>query len=258
MTTRPLASLLLLAIALPGCDKVTALLGQGEGEAKSEAKAETEKAEAKVESKGDAVAKADAKVEAKVDAPAPAAAAPAPAAPAAEPVAAAAAPEAAAAAPPPCIVGRWKAIEYLAEVRRAIAKDPTLSKMKRSSSGGLLGYDVGPLTDGKGTVSAKAEALRYVFNGKVEGFNVTLTFTLDGEAEAEYTLVGDDTIVVAKPGKDTFVAKANAKVEGMPKLAKSVRADHDFDGTFTYECTDKTLKVWRGKKGGEPLDFTRE
>lgn len=254
MTTRPLACLL-LGLSLPACDKINALLGKDEpaADAKAEAKSDA-KSDAKAETKGEAKTEektvAEAKVEAKADAPVAAA----PTEPAPTPVAEAVV----AAVATPCIVGRWKAIEYLAEVRRAIAKDPALSKMKRSSSGGLLGYDVGAITDGKGKVSAKAEALRYVFNGKVEGFDVTLTFTLDGEAEAEYTLVGDDTIVVAKPTKNTFVAKANAKVEAMKKITKSVHAKHEFDGTFVYECTDKTLKVWRNKKGGEALDYTRE
>lgn len=130
--------------------------------------------------------------------------------------------------------------------------------MKRTSSGGLLGYEVGAATDGKGPVSAKAEGLKYVFTGKVEGYAVTLTFTLDGEAAAEYTLEGDDRIIIGKPSTDTFKARASAKVDGFGKFSKSPKVDHEFAGSYVYECTPKSLKIWRNTKSGDALDFERE
>lgn len=254
----------MLCATTGACDRISALLDgkPAEGEAKTDTKGET-KADAKGDTKAET--KAEAAPTKAGDAPAspttPTAAAAAPptavaAAPTAPPTEAAVAPAAAGA--PPCIVGRWRAIEYLAEVRRAIAKDPTLAKMKRTSSGGLLGYEVGAATDGKGSVKSKAEGLKYVFSGKVEGFAVTLTFTLDGEAEAAYKLEGDNLIVIGKPSHDTFKARASAKVEGFSKFSKSPKVDHEFAGSYIYECTEKTLKVWRNTKSGEALDFERE
>lgn len=166
-------------------------------------------------------------------------------------------PTAASATAVPCIVGHWKAIDYLAEIRRAIHRDPSLRTMKHSSSGGFFGYEIDPPVDGKGAVRAKAEKLRYSFSPKVEGLKVDLTVTLDGEAEASYTLVGDDTIVVSKPSRNTMRARGVAKISGFGKYSKSPKVDPDFDGTFVYGCDATKLKVWRDAKGGEPLDFER-
>lgn len=251
------AALVALALGASGCDKVKGLLGQGDAAPATEpAKAEPAKAAAT-----DAPAKAAAEP-AKAAATAEPAAAAAPAAKA-EPVAVAAvepvaAPAAADAAAVPCIVGRWKGIDYMAEIRRAVHRDPTLRAMKHSSSGGLFGYQVDPPTDGKGIVKAKAEALRHAFSGKVQGYKVDLTITLDGETEASYTLVGDDTIVIDKPTRNTMRAKGSAKVAGVGSYGKSPKVDPDFDGTFVYTCDEKKLQVWRDTKSGEPLDFERE
>jgi hypothetical protein len=269
-----LCTFILLGLA-PGCDKVEALLGN-EPQSSEKDEAASGPAEPVAEPPKTAAAEPP-KTEG--ESPAPEAAEPSPSeASPAEPTDEAEEPEAnaepaaddAAEAEPtaeasvaaggtqPCIVGRWKATEYLAEVRRAIAKEPTLSGLKKSSSGGLFGYEVGPVEGGKGMVAAKAESLRYVFKGKVQGFPVTLTFTLDGEAEADYTLVGNDTIIVDKPKKKTLVARANAKVEGLGKHAKSPRVDHEFDGTFNYTCTDEKLEVWRLGGRKDITTFERE
>lgn len=253
------ATLLLLCATTGGCDRIQALV-DGEPAANAAAPSPTNDAKAPAIADAEPSTKPDTKPGTEPstasDTKATAAAKAADAAPstAAAPTEAAPTPVADA----PCIVGRWRAIEYLAEVRRAIAKDPTLAKLKRTKSGGLLGYEVGVAADGKGTVKAKAEDLRYVFTGKVEGFAVTLTFTLDGEAEAAYTLEGDDRIVVGEPSRDTLVARASAKVEGFSRFSKSPKVDHEFAGSYVYECTDETLKIWRNGKSGEALDFERE
>jgi hypothetical protein len=253
---RTISGVAALALALgAGCDKVKGLLGQGEA-APAEAKADPATAEgAKA-----AVASAPTKAEPAKAEPAPVAKADVAAAAKVEPVAAAvAADPASVAAAVPCIVGRWKGIDYIAEITRAIHRDPTLRTMKHSSSGGLFGYQVDPPTDGRGVVKAKAEELRYVFAGKVEGFQVGLTITLDGDTEAAYELVGDDTIVVSKPTKNTMKAHGVAKVEGLGKYGKSPKVEPDFDGTFVYTCDETKLVVWRDKKdSGTPVHFERE
>lgn len=255
MKARTISSAAVLVLALGGCDKLQGLLGESK----------TDPAPAKAEDKAAVAAKTEpaAKAEvakAEVAKAEPATAEPAKAEPTAAPTEAAAAPTEAAAAPAdqPCIVGRWKGIDYMAEIRRAIHRDETLRSMKHTSSGGLFGYQVDPATDGKGVVKAKAEELRHSFSGKVQGYKVSLTVTLNGETEADYELVGDDVIKVSKPKKNTMKAKGVAKVEGLGAYGKSPKVDPDFDGTFVYECDEKKLKVWRDKKEGEPLDFERE
>jgi hypothetical protein len=246
---RRISGVAIVVVALgAGCDRVKGLLGQGEP-APTEAKADAPKAEGTNADKAEPAKAEPAKAEIAAVAKAE------PIVAKAEPVAAAA-PVAAAV---PCIVGRWKAIDYIAEITRAIHRDPTLRTMKHSSSGGLFGYQVDPPTDGKGIVKAKAEELRYVFSGKVEGFQVGLTITLNGDTEAAYELVGDDTIVVAKPTKNTMKAHGVAKVEGLGKYSKSPKVEPDFDGTFVYACDETKLQVWRDKKdSGSPVHFERE
>lgn len=246
------AAALALALGAGGCDKLQGLVGEG--------KTEPSPAPAKTDDKAAVAAKTDpaaAKAEAKVEPAAEAKAEPAVEAKA-EPTEAAAAPTDGAPADQPCIVGRWKGVDYMAEIRRAIHRDATLRSMKHASSGGLFGYQVDPATDGKGVVKAKAEELRHSFSGKVEGYKVSLTVTLNGETEADYELKGDDIIIVSKPKKNTMKAKGVAKVEGLGAYGKSPKVDPDFDGTFVYECDEKHLKVWRDAKEGEPLDFERE
>ncbi|HWB78511.1 MAG TPA: hypothetical protein VG755_26285 [Nannocystaceae bacterium] len=254
MKARTISSAAVLVLALGGCDKLQGLIGETKTDpapAKAEDKAAVATKTDPAAAKAEPTAKAEPAAEAKAEPAAEAKAEPAP-------TEAAAAPTEAAPADQPCIVGRWKGIDYMAEIRRAIHRDATLRSMKHSSSGGLFGYQVDPATDGKGVVKAKAEELRHSFSGKVQGYKVALTVTLNGETEADYELVGDDIIKVSKPKKNTMKAKGVAKVEGLGAYGKSPKVDPDFDGTFVYECDDKKLKVWRDKKEGEPLDFERE
>jgi hypothetical protein len=253
----------LLAL-MPGCDRVEGLFSGGA--------AEDEKAEAKGEGKGEG--KGEAKTEAKAEAPAPAAA-PAGAAPvegtavveaAAIPEATAApeaAPAAIAATPEgtgtgqSCIVGRWDAIEYTAAVRHAIAKDPQLRTMKKTSSGGHITYVVEPPTGTSGKVTATADHLKYGFSGKVEGFPVRVDLDIHGETEASYELPAPDRIVIGKPSRNTMKVKANAKVEGLGAARKVNKVDLDFDGSFVYDCSSTELKVWRGTRSGDAMVFAR-
>jgi hypothetical protein len=241
---------------LPGCDQVQGLFSDEKPEAKAEAKTEA-KAEAKTE----------AKAEAKVAAGAPEAKAAA-GAPAVEVTAVAVAPEATAtpdaaatpegaAAGQPCIVGSWDAIEYTAAVRHAIAKDPQLRSMKKTSSGGHITYVIDPPTGTSGKVTATADHLKYGFSGKVEGFTVRVDIDINGETEATYELPEDGRIVVSKPSRNTMKVKANGKVEGLGAARKVDKVDLDFDGSFVYECSEKELKVWRGARSEDAMVFAR-
>ncbi|MCH9686535.1 MAG: hypothetical protein K0V04_34195, partial [Deltaproteobacteria bacterium] len=139
-------------LALGGCDRVQGLFSDAEPEA---AAAQPAASESKAEPK--APTEASTPVGGVAAAAAPAAA-PAKSPPTevagAKPGAAAAQPDAAAEGQPvPCIVGRWDAIEYTEAVRRAIAKDPQLRKLKKTSSGGHITY----VLDGEtNTVTATA------------------------------------------------------------------------------------------------------
>jgi hypothetical protein len=249
----------LLAL-LPGCDAVQGLFSDAEPEAaKAEPKAEAKKEEAKAaagapEAKGEAKAAAGAP-----EAGAAGAAAPAPAveatAVAAAPVAAAT-PDAATAGQP-CIVGRWDAIEYTAAVRHAIAKDPQLRSMKKTSSGGHITYVVEPPSGASSKVTATADHLKYGFSGKVEGFSVRVDIDINGETEATYELPEDGRIVISKPSRNTMKVKANGKVEGLGAARKVDKIDLDFDGSFVYECSEKELKVWRGARSEDAMVFAR-
>lgn len=231
----------------------------------SDAEPEAAKAEAKAETKAAAGAP---EAKAAVGAPeAPAAGAPAAGAPEAAPAAgapaadataaAAAAPEAAA-GEQPCIVGSWDAIEYTAAVRHAIAKDPQLRSMKKTSSGGHITYVVAPPSGTSGNVTATADHLKYGFSGKVEGFPVRVDIDINGETEATYELSGTDRIVISKPSRNTMKVKANAKVQGLGAARQADKVDLDFDGTFVYECSEKELKVWRGERSEDAMVFSRK
>jgi hypothetical protein len=231
-----------------GCDQVRGLLGQ-------DAPAETADAAAKApaENEAPADAKAVAKpvsADAKADAPAadaePAAVADAEPAPTAD------------AAAPPCVIGRWDAIDYSAAVERAIAKDSTLRGMKRTSSGGHVAYVLAPPEAGKGVITATADALTYAFSGKVQGFSVSAKVTIDGETVADYELVGTDGIRIAKPTKNTMKAKVAASVKGVASAKDNKSIDLDFDGSFVFDCTEETLEVWRGTRSkARPMSFRR-
>jgi hypothetical protein len=168
----------------------------------------------------------------------------------------AAVPEAAA-ADQPCIVGRWDAIEYTAGVRHAIAKDPQLRSMKKTSSGGHITYVVAPPSGTSGKVTATADHLKYGFSGKVEGYPVRVDIDINGETEATYELPGEGRIVISKPERNTMKVKANAKVEGLGATRKVDKVDLDFDGSFVFECSEKELKVWRGSRSADAMVFAR-
>lgn len=254
------AALLLLTVplALGGCDKVQGLLGD-DGE-KTEAKPKGE-AKAEPESKGESKeAEAKAEPEAKAEAaPEPEAAAepePEPEAeaePEVEPE-----PEAAPAGEQPCIVGHWEATDYLAEINRALRKDPTLKSMKYKSKSGTIGYVVEPLgADGKGTVRANADKLSYKYAGKVQGIGVSLGVTMNGDITASYSLEEPSRIVVDKPTSNNMRVSARVTLEGLGKHRDSQKVRHQFDGDFFYECTDEALKVYTDGKDRTPLSFER-
>lgn len=238
---------------VPGCDRVKGLFSDAEPEAaKTEAKAEA-KAAAKA-AEGAPAAGAPAAGAPTAGAPETA---PAAGAPAVEATAAAATPEAAA-ADQPCIVGSWDAIEYTAAVRHAIAKDPQLRSMKKTSSGGHITYVVAPPSGTSGTVTATADHLKYGFSGKVEGFPVRVDIDINGDTEATYELPGTDQIVISRPSRNTMKVKANAKVEGLGAARQADKIDLDFDGSFVFDCSEKELKVWRGSRSGDAMVFARK
>ena len=258
MTTaaRALVSLV-LPLALVGCDKVQGLLGDDgektEAKPKAEAEAKKSEAEPKAASK-DAVAAAEPETKAE---PAPEAAAePEPEAEAEpEPEAA---PEAAPTGEQPCIVGHWEATDYLAEINRALRKDPTLKSMKYKSKSGTIGYVVEPLdADGKGTVRANADKLSYKYAGKVQGIGVSLGVTMNGDITASYTLEEPSRIVVDKPTSNNMRVSARVTLKGLGKHRDSQKVRHQFDGDFFYECTDDELKVYTDGKDRTPLSFER-
>jgi hypothetical protein len=248
---------------LPGCDRVQGMFSDAEPEAaKAEAKAET-KAEAKAAAGAPEAPAAGAPAagapEAAPAAGAPAAGAPAAGAPAVAVTTTAAVPEAAAAAADqPCIVGSWDAIEYTAAVRHAIAKDPQLRSMKKTSSGGHITYVVAPPSGTSGKVTATADHLKYGFSGKVEGYPVRVDIDINGETEATYELPGEGSIVISKPERNTMKVKANAKVQGLGAARQADKVDLDFDGSFVYECSEKELKVWRGSREADAMVFARK
>jgi hypothetical protein len=255
--TIPRRLLVLVLLTLPtGCDQVRGLLGQdAPAEAKSEAKDEA-KEEAKADA-GAAKAPADAKAadaavgaiepdekgepDGKAEPPPPDAAA-----------------EVAGTDAMPCVIGRWDAVDYSAAVEHAIAKDETLRSMKRTSSGGHVAYLLADPKDGKGVITATADALTYAFSGKVQGYAVTAKVTIDGETVADYELVGDDGIRIAKPTKNTMKAKVAASVKGIASAKQNKTIDLDFDGSFVFDCTEEKLEVWRGARSkARPTSFRR-
>jgi hypothetical protein len=259
---RATRSVILCCLLAPSaaCDQVKGLLSDAEPEAtKAEAKAA---ADAPSASAATAPTKSEAPAVTVVAAPAPE---PSPT-PAATPDAPEAAPGsaptpdaavAAAAAGQPCIVGRWDAIEYTAAVRHAIAKDPQLRSMKKTSSGGHITYVIDPPTGTSGAIRATADHLQYGFSGKVEGFPVRLDLDVNGETEATYELPGEGRIVVGKPKSNTMKVKANVKIEGLGSTRKSSKVDLDFDGSFVYACSGDKLEVWRGVRSEDAMVFTR-
>ncbi len=263
--TQPRLALLALtcALTLPGCDRVEALFSDAEPETASEAKPAKADPDARQPTPAAALANADpaatpAKVAAAIADPAaatPAKVAPAKANPNDPPDAT---PQPVATTPTPrCIVGHWDAIEYTEAVRRAIAKDPQLRKMKKTSSGGHITYVVAAPTDETGVVTATADALSYRFAGKVQGMRVGLGVKINGETEAAYRLEGDDRIVVDKPTRNTMKVKANVTVKGLGSTGRRSTMDLDFDGAFTYDCSAESLTIWRGDRTGRPMVFER-
>lgn len=238
-----------------GCDQVRGLLGQDTpADAKAEAKAEPAAKEEPKADAGDAKATPDAKAasgaiepdekgepDGKAEPPPPDAAA-----------------EVASAGAMPCVIGRWDAVDYSAAVEHAIAKDETLRSMKRTSSGGHVAYVLADPNDGKGVITATADALTYAFSGKVQGYAVTAKVTIDGETVADYELVGDDGIRIAKPTKNTMKAKVAASVKGIASAKQNKTIDLDFDGSFVFDCTEEKLEVWRGARSkARPTSFRR-
>lgn len=238
---------------LAGCDRVQALFSDAESKP---ATAESKPAETKPAAAAPAASPAAAPTGAAA-APTPDAAAPTP--DAAAPTPDAAAPDAAAApvADQPCIVGRWDAIEYTAAIRHAIAKDPQLRSMKKTSSGGNITYVIDPPTGTSGAMRATAEDLKFGFSGKVEGFSVRLDLDIDGDTEATYELPSEGSIVVSKPKSNTMKVKANVKIAGLGSKKASDKVDLDFDGSFVYECSERELKVWRGARSDDAMVFAR-
>ena len=255
---------LALPLALVGCDKVQGLLGDDSAKTEAKPKADAEEnAEAKAESEEKSEAKeavAAAEPEAKGEAEPEAEAAAAPEADA-EPeteAEAEAEPEAEAAGEQPCIVGHWEATDYLAEINRALRKDPTLKSMKYKSKSGTIGYVVEPLgADGKGTVRANADKLSYKYAGKVQGIGVSLGVTMNGDITASYTLEEPSRIVVDKPTSNNMRVSARVTLKGLGKHRDSQKVRHQFDGDFFYECSDEELKVYTDGKDRTPLKFKR-
>ena len=273
---------LALPLALVGCDKVQSLVGGDAEKAdadkpdadksdadksdadKSDAdKSDADKADSKKAASDEADSKEAASDEPAPDAPADAdkadenAEAEADAAPEAEATPEAeAAPEAA--GEQPCIVGHWEATDYLAEINRALRKDPTLKSMKYKSKSGTIGYVVEPAgPDGKGTVRANADNLSYKYAGKVQGIGVSLSVTMKGDITASYTLEEPSRIVVDKPTENNMRVSARIKLQGLGKHRDSKKVRHQFDGDFPYECSDTELKVYTDGKDRKPLTFER-
>lgn len=257
--TIPCRLLVLGLLAFPtGCDQVRGLLGQdAPADAKAEAKAEpAAKDEAKAEA-GDAKATPAAKsADSVVGAVEPDANGEPDGK--AEPPPSDAAAEVANKGAMPCVIGRWDAVDYSAAVEHAIAKDETLRSMKRTSSGGHVAYVLDDPNGGKGVITATADALTYAFSGKVQGYAVTAKVTIDGETVADYELVGDDGIRIAKPTKNTMKAKVAASVKGLASAKQNKTIDLDFDGSFVFDCTEEKLEVWRGARSkARPTSFRR-
>jgi len=240
-----------LPLSLAGCDKVQGLLGDDGAKTEAKPKAD-DKPDAKAEDKPKAEDEPEAKAE---DKPAEtksdggaAEAEPAEAAPEAE----------AAPGEQPCIVGHWEATDYLAEINRALRKDPTLKSMKYKSHSGTIGYVVEPVgADGKGTVRANAAKLNYSYAGKVQGIGVSLGVTMNGDITASYTLEEPSRIVVDKPTSNNMRVSARVKLKGLGKHRDSQKVRHQFDGDFPYECSDTELKVYTDGKDRNPLTFKR-
>lgn len=265
-TTQAIVLTLCVGCVPLGCDQVRDLLGR-------DAPAETAASEAKAPAEGNDAAEAKAAetntpadpeasddAHAPADAKAPADAAAGDSAPD-EPEAEAGEPAPDAAPDPaslPCVIGRWDAVDYSAVVEHAIAKDATLRGMKRTTSGGHVAYVLAPPEAGKGVITATADALTYGFSGKVQGYAVNAKVTIDGETMADYELVGEDGIRIAKPSKNTMKAKVAASVKGLASAKQNKSIDLDFDGSFVFDCTEETLEVWRGARSkARPTSFRR-
>ncbi len=276
-----------VVVVLAGCDAVQGLVANGDqapanadaaaekpakGEKKQKKKKNTKlrSGEANAEKKSAARAPEKPAVVAAAVAdtpPGPEAAEPEAAEPeAAEPEAAepgAAEPEsgdaALASAQPPCVIGKWEALDYRAVIERAIRKDPELRKFHYASGGGTLGYEVEAPTEGRaGTVKQIAENVTYKFAGTIQGFKVGLTVKLNGENVAAYELKEPNRITIKPPTEKNLKVRAHVAVKGLGKATRSKKVDLDFDGEFIYVCEGDGMKVLNAVNEKErPLTFKR-
>ncbi len=241
-------------VMLSGCDRVEALLGEASAEAEAAAAEDAAGSAAGAESPGAAKAASPGSPGAPDSGTAPHGGA----APHGDAASHGDAAPATADTALPCIVGRWDAVEYTEAVRRAINKDPQLRSMKKTSSGGHITYVVEPPGQSGNTVLATADALKYVFAGKVQGIGVRVDITINGETEASYTLVGDDRLEIARPTRNDMKVRARVKLKGLGATRRRDQVDLDFDGSFVYACTEDTLEVWRGDhRRGRSMVFKR-
>jgi hypothetical protein len=162
---------------------------------------------------------------------------------------------AAGSASPRCIIGKWEAVDYRAVIDRAMNSDADLRKFSYSSSGGVLGY----IVEEDGTVKQTAQNVAFRLSGKVEGFKVNATVTLDGENVADYELAEPNIIKVGKPREKNLKVKVSYAVKGITRGGKTRKLDLDFDGEFLYTCTqDKLTVVNAANDKGRPMTFKRK
>jgi hypothetical protein len=157
-----------------------------------------------------------------------------------------------------CIHGTWNAVDYSAAVRQAIRKDPQLRSFTKKSADGHITYELRPPEDGKGTIVADADHLRYSFAGKVQGIAVNVKIDIDGSKTGEYALPEPGRLVVSKPSEEDMRIKVNAKIKGFGNYGDRTKLSIGFKGDYDYACDADKLEVWdHGGSKADALTFER-
>ncbi len=159
----------------------------------------------------------------------------------------------------PCLVGTWRATDFVAKVRRQIGSQIKGAGGKLTAGGGTMDFEFQPPgPDGAGQVIAAAQDMIYRADFSQQGVKVDVTITIKGKATMPYKMPADGELTMDKASDGELKLTAVVKGSGVAKFSKSQSEDVKFADDYVYECNGDELLLWEKPKSGDPLKFDRQ
>ena len=159
----------------------------------------------------------------------------------------------------PCIVGQWKANDFLETVRGSLGESPELRDVELTREGGSITFRLTPLQNEVGELTAVANSLVHRAEANIQGIQGSASHRMHGRARMPYRLSEPDQMTIEAATEGELGSRVTVETNVGIQFDRGVTTPTRFPGRYDYECDDGTLIVRRleNNQPSNPVRFTR-